>query len=242
MRVERPAGKALGCGLLGPAPSEFQPPWCWLMGANRQEEGCSHGWPLAPSTLIKPSAPSYAGSLDNGHVGPRKARARVSLATCSLATGLSRTSLGKTMPLCRLSLLFLAWVSASWAQLKRQRVGELEQAPGVMQGSAGSLGSGVQEGGGCTDPFLLLPWALVLAFSGSFVMYLLFAREQGVSGSASSLPTTREAPSPFPCTPASCARQPTSTSDQQHVVWARNPVPRLMIYCLEKGVLLFAFA
>ncbi|KAM6453328.1 uncharacterized protein PHA67_019233 [Liasis olivaceus] len=104
----------------------------------------------------------------------------VSLATCSLATGLSGTSLGKTMPLCQLSLLFLAWVSANRAQLKRQRVSELERALGDMPEPACPLGSSAQQGGSSADdPFPLLPWALLLAFSGSFIFYLLFAKEQG---------------------------------------------------------------
>lgn len=121
----------------------------------------------------------------------------VSLATGSLATSLSGTSLGKTMPLCRFSLLFLACLSASRAQLKRQRVGELEPALGGMQGSACSQG----DGGPTEEPFVLLPWALLLALSGSLVIYLLFAKEPGVS---SSLPPPGSPPSVIPhtCLPA----------------------------------------
>lgn len=109
------------------------------------------------------------------------------------------------MPLCWLSLLFLAWLSASRAQLKRQRVGELEPAPGGMQGSACSFGGGTRGDGGPTqEPFVLLPWALLLALSGSFVIYLLFAKEKGVSSSGppSSLKAIRKPP-PLFCTPAS---------------------------------------
>ncbi|XP_039180809.1 uncharacterized protein LOC120299742 [Crotalus tigris] len=144
------------------------------MGAPGQEEGWSWGSPVAPPT------PILMLQCDNGPVGPRKLQTMVSLATGSLATSLSSTSPGKTMPLCRLSLLFLAWLSASRAQLKRQRVGELEPALGSMQESACSFGGGTRGDGGPTqEPFVLLPWALLLALSGSSVIYLLFAKEHG---------------------------------------------------------------
>lgn len=163
---------------------------------------------MAPPTSILGPFPGVL-QCDNGPVGPRKLQTMVSLATGSLATSLSSTSPGKTMPLCWLSLLFLAWLSASRAQLKRQRVGELEPAPAGMQESACSFGGGTRGDGGPTqEPFVLLPWALLLALSGSFVIYLLFAKEQEVSSSPppSFLPhTIRKSPPPnlLFCTPAS---------------------------------------
>lgn len=102
------------------------------------------------------------------------------------------------MPLRWFSLLFLACLSASRAQLKRQRVGELEPALGGMQGSACSQG----DGGPTEEPFVLLPWALLVALSGSLVIYLLFAKEPGVSSSL----RHQEAPRPLFRTPASPLR------------------------------------
>lgn len=131
------------------------------------------------------------------------------------------------MPLCRLSLLFLAWLSASRAQLKRQRVGELEPAPGGMQESAYSFGGCTRGDGGPTqEAFALLPWALLLALSGSFVIYLLFAKEQGVSSSGPPfLPhAIREPPLCSAHLPPRCG--PASVWDP-HVVWAQRPFLRL---------------
>ncbi|XP_034292484.1 uncharacterized protein LOC117676804 [Pantherophis guttatus] len=146
------------------------------MGAPGQEESCSCGSPLHRTPPILSPFPCLLQG-DNGRVGPRKLQTMVSLATGSLATSLSGTSLGKAMPLRRFSLLFLACLSASRAQLKRQRVGELEPALGGMQGSACSQG----DGGPTEEPLVLLPWALLLALAGSLVIYLLFAKEPGAA-------------------------------------------------------------